>query len=208
LNVDSELRTRSGGKASIDDFVRRFYAGAGGAPQLKPYREEDVYAALNSVVAADWRAIIRHHLDTLGTAALDAGLESTGWKLTYSAEKNTWIEMRDKESMGTYRMDSIGVSVDKDGAIIDASEVRPAAQAGIGPGMKLVAVNGRKYSAEVLDAAIAAAKGSHKPIELLIDSGDYFRIISVPYFDGPRFPHLVRITDQPDTLSEVLKRRT
>ena len=208
LNVDSELRARSAGKASIDDFVRRFYAGAGGAPQLKPYREEDVYAALNSVVPADWRAIIRHHLDTLGTAALDAGLESSGWKLTYSAEKNTWVEMREKESRGTYRMDSIGFSVDKDMMIVDASEERPAAQAGIGPGMKLVAVNGRKYSAEVLDVAIAAAKDSHKPIELLIDSGDYFRVISVPYFDGPRFPHLVRIADKPDTLSEVLKRRT
>jgi hypothetical protein len=74
--------------------------------------------------------------------------------------------------------------------------------------MKLVAVNGRKYSTEVLDAAIAAAKDDHKPIELLVDTGDYFRVISVPYFDGPRYPHLTRIEARPDTLTEVLKHRT
>jgi predicted metalloprotease with PDZ domain len=208
LNVDSELRSRSGGKASLDDFVRRFYAGAGGASALKPYKEEDVYATLAAVTPADWRAIIRRHLDTLGPGALVNGLESTGWKVTYSAEKNTWDEVGEKASKGTFRQYSIGLSLDKDGAITDASEERAAAHAGAGPGMKLVAVNGRKYSAEVLDAAIAAAKDDHKPIELLVDTGDYFRRISVPYIDGPRYPHLTRIEARPDTLTEVLKHRT
>ena len=208
LKVDSEQRTRSGGKTSLDDFVRRFFAAAGGAPALKPYKEEDVYATLAAVTPADWRAIIRRHLDTLGPSALVNGLESTGWKLTYSAEKNTWDEVGEKASKGTFRQYSIGLSLDKGGAITDASEERAAAHAGAGPGMKLVAVNGRKYSAEVLDAAIAAAKDDHKPIELLVDTGDYFRLISVPYFDGARYPHLTRIEARPDTLTEVLKHRT
>jgi predicted metalloprotease with PDZ domain len=208
LNVDSELRTRSGGHASLDDFVRRFYAGAGGAPALKSYKEEEVYATLAAVTPADWRAIIRRHLDTLGPGALMDGLESTGWKLSYSAEKNTWDEVGEKASKGTFRQYSIGLSLDKDGAITDASEERAAAHAGAGPGMKLVAVNGRKYTTEVLDAAIAAAKDDHKPIELTVDTGDYFRVISVAYFDGPRYPHLTRIEARPDTLTEVLKHRT
>ena len=92
--------------------------------------------------------------------------------------------------------------------IVDASEERPAAHAGMGPGMKLVAVNGRKYCADVLDAAIAAAKDSHKPIDVMVETGDYYRVISVPYFDGPRYPHLIRIDARPDTLTEVLKHRT
>jgi predicted metalloprotease with PDZ domain len=208
LNVDSELRSRSGGRTSIDDFVKRFYAGAGGAPALKPYKEEDVYTTLAAVVPGDWRAIIRHHLDTLGPGAVMSGLESTGWKLTYSAEKNTWIEMGEKAGKTTQRGYSIGLTLDKDGGIIDASEDRAAARAGAGPGMKLVAVNGRKYTTEVLDAAIAAAKDSKKPIELMVDTGDYFRVISVPYFDGPRYPHLIRAEGRPDTLTEVLKHRT
>jgi predicted metalloprotease with PDZ domain len=207
LNVDSELRARSGGRATLDDFVKRFYAGAGGAPALKPYKEEDVYATLAAVAPGDWRAIIHHHLDTLGPGAVVSGLESTGWKLTYTAEKNTWVEMSEKSSKMTMRAYSIGFTLDKDGMISDASEDRAAAHAGVGPGMKLVAVNGRKYTTEVLDAAIAAAKDSRKPIELMVDTGDYFRIISVPYFDGPRYPHLIRLEGRPDTLSEVLKHR-
>lgn len=208
LNVDSELRSRSGGHASIDDFVQRFYAGAGGAPALKPYKEEDVYATLAAVVPGDWRAIIRRHLDTLGPGALVNGLESSGWKVTYTAEKNTWDAVGEKASKGTFRPYSIGLVLNKDGAIVDASEDRPAARAGVGPGMKLVAVNGRKFSVEGLDAAIAEAKDTHKPIELMVETGDYYRVISVPYFEGPRYPHLVRIDARPDTLTEVLKHRT
>ena len=46
-----------GGKASIDDFVKRFYAGTSGQPALKPFVEDDVYAALTSVV----QPTARHH---------------------------------------------------------------------------------------------------------------------------------------------------
>ena len=58
LNVDAELRARSGGKASIDDFVRGFYAGTSGQPALKPFVEDDVYAALAKRRAG---GLARHH---------------------------------------------------------------------------------------------------------------------------------------------------
>ena len=50
LNVDSQLRKASGGHASLDDFMRRFYAGKGGAPALKPYVESDLYATLAALI--------------------------------------------------------------------------------------------------------------------------------------------------------------
>ena len=31
--------------------------------------------------------------------------------------------------------------------------------------------------------------------------------LTVPYFDGPRYPHLARVPDAPDTLAEVLEAR-
>ncbi|MGH8275654.1 MAG: M61 family peptidase, partial [Steroidobacteraceae bacterium] len=43
LNVDAELRAHSSGRVSLDDFMRRFYAGPGGAPATRPYVESDVY---------------------------------------------------------------------------------------------------------------------------------------------------------------------
>jgi len=212
LNVDAELRARSAGRASLDDFVKRFYAGAGGAPALKPYVEADVYAALAAIAPGDWRALIRRHLDTTGTEALLAGLQSAGWQLTYSPEKNSYLETRQKRHRTIERLWSIGVTInDKDedkGTIIDTVEDRAAAQAGAGPGMRVVAVNGHRYSVEVLDAAVAAAHETRKPIELLVQSGDYYRTLSVAYFDGARYPHLIRIEARPDTLAEVLKARS
>ena len=68
--------------------------------------------------------------------------------------------------------------------------------------------SGRKLSAEVLDAAIREAKGSDKPIEVLVEDGDFYRMLSVAYSDGPRFPHLTRVDDRPDLLSQVLAPRS
>jgi len=53
--------------------------------------------------------------------------------------------------------------------------------------MKLIAVKrSQVLTVEVLDAAIAAAHETRKPIELLVESGDYFRTLSLAYFGWPR----------------------
>jgi predicted metalloprotease with PDZ domain len=208
LDVDAEIRARTQGRASLDDFMRRFYAGESGAPQVKPYVEDDVYAALSAIAPNDWRAFIRRHLDPTGTDALFGGLEHSGWKLAYTAEKNEWVEYWQKRKKTIERQWSIGLRVGEDDArILDVVEERPAAQAGAGPGMTLVAVNGRRFSAEVLDAAIYEAQQSHRPIELLVSSDDFYRTLTVAYYDGPRYPHLVRIDDANDTLSQVIASR-
>jgi predicted metalloprotease with PDZ domain len=207
LNVDAELRARSGGRASIDDYVKRFYAGNGGAPALKPYSEADVYATLASVAPGDWRTLIHRHLDSLGPAAVLDGLKSSGWQLTYTAARNSFIDTREKRTKNLHREWSIGMIIDDKHVIVDTLEDRAAARAGAGAGMTILAVNGRKYSIEVLDAAIVAAQASKKPIEIMVENGDYYRVLSVPYFDGPRWPHLTRLEAQPDVLAEVLKPR-
>jgi hypothetical protein len=53
----------------------------------------------------------------------------------------------------------------------------------------------------VLDSALATE-------ELMLESGDYYRTISVAYFDGARYPHLTRIDARPDILAQVLKARS
>ncbi len=60
----------------------------------------------------------------------------------------------------------------------------------------------------MLDAAIAEAHATRKPIELLVESDEFFRTLSVPYYDGPRWPHLTQLGARPDVLSAVLKART
>jgi predicted metalloprotease with PDZ domain len=204
LDVDAEIRARTQGHASLDDFMRRFYAGESGSPQLKPYVEDDVYAALNAVAPNDWRAFIRRHLDQTGTDALFGALEHSGWKLAYTTDQNEWVEYDQKRFKTTNRMWSIGLRLDENARIEDVDEDRAAAKAGAGPGMTLVAVNGRKFSAEVLDTALYEAQQSHRPIELLVSSDDFYRTLTVSYFDGPRYPHLERVDGAPDTLSETI----
>ncbi|HYL02194.1 MAG TPA: hypothetical protein VEU54_02145 [Steroidobacteraceae bacterium] len=207
LNVDTALRAHSSGRASLDDFMRRFYAGAGGAPALKPYTEADVYATLGAVASADWRTLVRKHLDSLGPGAALAGLESSGWKLAYSPEKNSYVEYREKLDKSLERQWSIGLRLSDQGEILDTIAGGPAVRAGAGPGMKLIAVDGRRFSVAILDAAIAAAHQDHRPIELLVENAEFYRTLRVEYFDGARFPHLVRIEGRPDVLAEVLQPR-
>jgi predicted metalloprotease with PDZ domain len=188
--------------------VKRFYAGTSGAPQLKPYVEQDVYDALAAVAPVEWRTFIHRHLDSTGTAALMGALERSGWKLAYSAQTNASIESRQKRHKETVRQWSIGLNLDKDAKITDVIADRAAARAGASPGMSIIAVDGQKYTIAVLDAAIAAAQTTHKPIALLVEDSDYYRTLSVEYYDGPRYPHVVRIEGLPDTLSAVISPRT
>jgi predicted metalloprotease with PDZ domain len=207
LDVDAELRARSQGRVTLDDYVKRFYSGASGAPQVKPYVEQDVYDTLASLVPGDWRIFIHHHLDPTGTTALFGALERCGWKLAYSAETNASVETRQKRKKRTSRQWSIGLELDKDAKIIDVIEDRAVARAGASPGMTVIAVNGKKFTAKVLDAAIAEAQTTHNPIALLVEDSDYYRTLSVEYYDGPRYPHLVRVEGRPDLLSAVFSPR-
>lgn len=207
LDVDAELRARSQGRVTLDDFVRRFCAGASGAPQVKPYVEQDIYNLLTQLAPGDWRSFIRRHLDQTGTVALFTALDRTGWKLGYTASRNAALATDDRRRQTTNRLASIGFVLDADGRIIDVIDDRAAARAGAGPGMKIVAVNGERFSPVELDDAIGAAQKSREPIVLLVEKADFFQTLRVEYYDGPRFPHLVRIEGRVDNLAAILAPR-
>jgi predicted metalloprotease with PDZ domain len=207
LDVDAELRARSQGRATLDDYVKRFYAGETGEPRLKPYVEQDIYATLAGVAQADWRGLIHRHLDELDTAPLLGALARSGWKLAYSSAPNAAVATREKRHESTNRRWSIGLILDKDAKITDVVADRAAALAGASPGMTVLAVNGRKFTAKGLDAAIVEAQTTRRPIALLVDNSDFYTTLALQYYDGPRYPHLVRIEAQPDTLSGVIAAR-
>ena len=91
------------------------------------------------------------------------------------------------------------------GDLQDVNPGSPAARAGVAPGMKLVAVNGRKWTKDVLLDAVRATKGSKEPLELLLENGDFLKTFRLDYHGGPRFPHLERVAGKPDVVSQVLK---
>jgi len=80
----------------------------------------------------------------------------------------------------------------------------PAFKAGIGPGMKLIGVNGQEYSSTELNAALTASHSNNQPIVLLVENMHHFHTFSIDYHDGLRYPHLERLTDKPDLLQSVI----
>ena len=71
------------------------------------------------------------------------------------------------------------------------------------PGQKLIAVNGKVFSADVLTDAITAAKTSKDPLHFLMQSEEYITPISIDYHDGMRYPALVRVDGTKDYLDEI-----
>ena len=99
------------------------------------------------------------------------------------------------------------------GVVLEAGVVRavdpglPADKAGLAPGMKVIGVNGKKLSPNRLRDAIADSI-TRKKVELLIEDGEDFRTVVVPYADGLRYLELERVSTKPDVLGEILKPRT
>lgn len=73
--------------------------------------------------------------------------------------------------------------------------------------MTVVAVNGRAYDNDGLKDAVAAAKGSAAPIELLVRQSDRYQTVRIDYHGGLLYPNLERIAGKPDRLSELYKAR-
>jgi predicted metalloprotease with PDZ domain len=207
LWADVIIRQQSNNKKSIDDFCKLFHGAPSTGPELKTYTFDDVVNALNQIVPYDWRGFWTERLTTHSPHAPIGGIEGSGWKLVYD---NTPSEMESILAGMFHFVPSgfvLGLNLREDGGITDTIEGMLAAKAGIGPGMKVVAVNGRRFSPEVLGDAVKAAKNTSTPIELLVENDDYFKSYKLDYHDGLQNPHLVRDESKPDLLSEILRAR-
>jgi hypothetical protein len=102
---------------------------------------------------------------------------------------------------------SLGVLVSEEGAVSDVVPGSPAATAGVTSHMKIIAVNERRFSSDVLKDAIRAAKTSGAPIALLTESSEFFHTYVVDYRGGEKYAFLERDESKPDLLSEILKPR-
>ncbi len=205
LEVDSLIRQKTNGQKSLNDFCRAFYGGQSGPPMVVPYKFEDVVSALNQVAPNDWARLLRERLDSKSPHAPTGGITNGGWKLVYSAQKNTTMEAREKSSNNIDLSFSLGFIATKEGELRDVIPGSPAYAAGIGPGMKIIAVNGRKWSKDVVRGALRLAMRSQQPISLLAENGEYYKTYDVNYHEGERYPHLERVEGQPDILDEVIK---
>jgi predicted metalloprotease with PDZ domain len=204
LEVDAILRQQTGGQKSLDDFCRSFYGGQSGPPKVVTYKFEDVVVTLNDVAPYDWAGLLRERVGATSSHAPLGGIEREGWKLVYNDQPNASIKAIEKLAKYADFSYSLGFTVAEDGKLDDVIVDSPAYQSGIGPGMRLVAVDGRKWSPPVLHAVLKAAQGTDAPIELLVENAQFFKTYSISYHDGDRNPHLERVSGQPDLLNVLL----
>lgn len=205
LWADTIIRQQSGGKKSIDDFCHLFHGPPSTPPMVKPYTFDDLVNALNQVVAYDWRGFWTERLTNHGPGGPLTGIENSGWKIVYDSTPSPMLHALEERINVIDAGYSVGLLVKEDGSIIDTIEGMDAAHAGIGPGMKVVAVNGRAFTPQVLRDALSAGKTSSEPLELIVENSTYFRTFKLNYHGGEKYPHLVREESKPDTLSDIIR---
>ena len=201
LEVATIIHRESGGKKSIADFCQEFHGGLNQGPQVKTYTFDDLVKTLNALAPFDWAGFFHTRLNSTSAEAPVGGIENGGWKVVFS-DKPLKLEGRRGSPGDVY---SIGLHVGGDGVVTDAIVGSPAFEAGISSQMKIIGVNGRVYTPELLSDAIKSAKDTSQPITLLVVVDDYFRTCTINYHDGPRYPHLVRDDKRPDYLDELIK---
>jgi predicted metalloprotease with PDZ domain len=204
LDVDATLRRLTKDKKSLDDFCRIFHGGRDGKPELKTYTFDDIVATLNSLAPYDWNGFLRTRLDSTAPATPIEALENSGWKLVYNDNPNEIESVREKVRKTVDLTQSIGLLLEENGRIEDVIYDGPSFKAGMGPGMKITAVNGSVYSPTILKEAIEAAQATTAPIRLIAANGTEVQTYSVDYHDGIRYPHLERDESRPNYLDEIL----
>jgi predicted metalloprotease with PDZ domain len=213
LDADTLIRKLTNNKKSLDDFQRTFL-GTGGntGPLIVPYTFDELVHDLNGVVPYDWATFLHDRVDKIDQRVNLSGIERGGYKLVYKDKPNAsqralsattgWMAKRVKELDFWF---SVGLNLAEDGGILDVRWNGPADKARLGPGGKIIAVNGQIFSSDALREAIRKAKGGAEPIHLIVQADSFVSIIEVDYHDGERYPALERVNGTPALLDDITK---
>jgi predicted metalloprotease with PDZ domain len=205
LEADTLIRQQTQGKKSLDDFCKAFHGGENSAPKVVPYNFDDVVNGLNSIAPYDWKMFFQKRIYDLAPRAPVGGIENGGWRLAYTNEVTPFLKIHEGQRKVTDMSYSLGLVIGTDGNLGDVLPGTPADKAGISPNMKLVAVNGRSWSAKILRDAVKTAATNRAPIELLVERDDYYQTCKMDYHGGEKYPVLERDPAKPDLLAEILK---
>ncbi|HEV2364077.1 MAG TPA: peptidase M61 [Caulobacteraceae bacterium] len=207
LDVDTLIRQRSAGARSLDDFARAFFGAPASGPVTRTYTVADLEAALNAVEPYDWAGFFASRLKGYGPGAPLDGLGRGGYRLAYGETETPFEKNDEADNDYTDFLFSLGFDVGKSNELQTVLWDSPAFAAGLRAGTTLVAVNGDAYDADALEEAIAGAKSSAAPIQLLVKQDNRYRTVAVDYHGGPKYPRLDPAPGARRWLDEILKAR-
>ena len=206
LDADTLIRQRTGGRKSLDDFARGFFGVRDGSWVAFTYTFDDLVAGLNDVLPFDWATFLRARADAVGDLPRLDGIERGGYRLVYTDQQSPAAHDAEQRRGTADLRFSLGMTVDKDGAITDVVWDGPAFQAGLGAGAKILAADGTPFTAAALKAAVTSARDGWK-LHLLVSRGATEQALDVPWSGGLRYPHLQRIPGAPALLDDILAPR-
>jgi len=208
LEADALIRRESKGRKSLDDFCKLFYGGQSTEPKVVPYDFDAVVNALSAVQAHDWAGFWRERLDRLRPGAPLEGLQAAGWNLVLSSDPSTMHLAHEADDRDLDLHYSLGFYVDDEGATLgDVVPRSPADLAGASPGSHLIALNGYKWSKELLHDTLAAPPDPSGKITLLVQKDDAFKTLELNYSGGERYPNLSRRPGTLDLLAKIAQPR-
>ncbi len=212
LEADTLIRQGSQGKHSLDDFCKLFYGAPNSSPQVVTYDFTALVKTLNSVFPYDWAKFWTVRLNRLRAEAPLEGLQAAGWHLEFTAMPSTMHLAHEADDKDLDLRYSLGFYVDDEGATIgDVIPRSPADLAGAAPGSHIVALNGYKWSKELLHDTLAAQaappspQGSLSPLTFLVEKDNIFKTLNIKYASGERYPNLSRIPQTKDLLTEIAR---
>lgn len=207
LEADAIIRTQSKGQRSLDDFLRAFFGQRDTGPIVLPYTRADVEAGLSAIVPYDWHGFFESRIYQVNPEPAVSALAKAGWRLVYNDTPSLdrfWMT----DDPRRQQMYSIGLQLAADNSGATVADVQlgsPAYAAGLGPRMVITAVNGETFTIDRLLAAIAHPVNGK--ITLVVRNFSSVQTVTIDYAGGLRYPHLERIPDSPDHLTDILKPR-
>src|SRR5262249_37787255 len=142
---DAIIRDKTNGAKSLDDFCKRFFAAVPGQMSVSRSELADGGRELSPPAAYHWEALLQPRV---AGATRDPPLDvlgQRGYRLKYS-DKPPGAELKGAV------LPPDNPAADSLGVVFMAGEVRavdpglPADKAGLAPGMKVIGVNGKKFS--------------------------------------------------------------
>ena len=193
LEADVTIRRLTGGKKTLDDFCALFHGQNDNGTRLG----EAVRRRRRSIDALERSRAVRleERSSRSGCSRSRAtlplgGVEGGGYRLVYTDAPNMFTDPWSLDG-GLNALGSLGIHVTADGTVDDAWPGAPAFAAGVSNGMKIVAVNGRRFSIDELKRAIArvegrdGADGVHRRERQLLQDGED-RLSRRPAVSAPR----------------------
>jgi len=211
LEVDLTIRAKTNDKKSLNDFAASFEGLNGNTgPIVVPYTFEDIVAALNAVVPNDWSAFLHQRLDSnaLHAPEIDGINTLSGYKLTYTDKPAYWDQLLEGQQSVVDTLYSLGFVATADGRVSDVIVGSLADKAGFGPGMRIIAINGRGFQPALLRAAIKEAVGTGPSLKFIVENTGYYKLIDLDYHGGEKYPTFQRVPNTPDRLNDITQPMT